>query len=323
MLFSPFTPEPVDSLGNRGLFSFIWRISGWHQIAIACLSVLLFLLETVPLELQRRIVNTVSDGGSYRVIITLAIIYAGVGLGEGLVKLFLNLYRNWVSETAISWLRLYIFEVVRQSKAKPSSALGEGVQLSVIVAEAEPIGGFVGESVSQPLLQIGILLAVTGYLLYLQPMMTLIIAVVFLPQIVFVRLLQNAINRRVVKRTAVMRAISEGIVAAGSAIDEDGGQKKRIETIFSINMGIYKIKFTLNFLMNLMVLLGNVGILATGAYFVLSGKTEVGTIVAFISGLAKINDPWGDLIDWYRSLKITQVKYELVRMVTDAEAVSP
>ena len=74
----------------------------------------------------------------------------------------------------------------------------------------------------------------------------------------------------------------------------------------------------MNFLMNAMVLLGNAGILATGAWFVLHGQIEVGTIVAFMSGLAKVNDPWGDLVDWYRTLKVTQVKFELVRSATAA-----
>nr|WP_316651127.1 ABC transporter transmembrane domain-containing protein [uncultured Gellertiella sp.] len=316
MLFAPFTPRPSPRL-PKALFRFIWQVSHVHQLGIAGLSILLFVLETAPLELQRRIVNIVSEGGAFHRVVVLALIYAAVGLSEGLVKLFLNLYRNWVSETAISWLRIHIFDVVKRLDGKPSEALGEGIQLSVIVAEAEPIGGFVGDSISQPLLQIGILLAVTGYLLYLQPLMALIIAFVFIPQIVFVKLMQAAINRRVAARTGVMRAISEALVAEGGARDRDGGQHGRIHAIFAINMSMYKIKFSMNFLMNGMVLLGNAAILAAGACFVLSGKTEVGTIVAFISGLAKINDPWGDLIDWYRSLKVTEIKYDLVRRVTE------
>jgi hypothetical protein len=35
--------------------------------------------------------------------------------------------------------------------------------------------------------------------------------------------------------------------------------------------------------------------------------------VAFIAGLNKVADPWGALVDWYRDLKVTQVKYELIR----------
>ncbi|MGO7423373.1 ABC transporter ATP-binding protein, partial [Rhizobium ruizarguesonis] len=61
-----------------------------------------------------------------------------------------------------------------------------------------------------------------------------------------------------------------------------------------------------------------VGIFALGGYYVVTGKTEIGTVVAFISGLSKITDPWGELVDWYRDLKVTQVKYAMIRDASDA-----
>jgi len=162
-------------------------------------------------------------------------------------------------------------------------------------------------------MQIGILVAVIGYMLYLQPLMGLVVAVVFFPQIGFVPLMQSAINRRVQSKIVVMRTVSAGIVDAGSARDHDGVQYARIQELFSLDMGVYKIKFTMNFLMNLMMQLGYAGIFALGGYYVITGKTQIGTVVAFVSGLSKINDPWGDLVNWYRDLRVTQVKYGLIR----------
>lgn len=309
-------PKVSGSIRDHGLFGFIWSVSGYHQVGVALLSLVLFVLETAPLELQRRIVNTASQSGPYRGIAVLVLLYIVLGLCAGLVKLVLNLYRSWIGEVTTSWLRLHIFDVISRSGPNPPRNLTERIQLSIVVTEAEPIGGFAGDSVSQPLLQAGILLSVTGYLLYLQPTMALIVALVFVPQLVFVPLLQGAINRRVATKTAVMREVSEAIVVAGGASDADGKQHPRIGSIFALNMDIYNIKFTMNFLMNLFVQMGHIGILAVGAYYVMSGKTEVGTIVAFVSGLAKINDPWGDLVDWYRALKVTQVKFDLVRTAT-------
>jgi len=51
-------------------------------------------------------------------------------------------------------------------------------------------------------------------------------------------------------------------------------------------MQIFRRKFSMTFLMNLMYHLGTIGILTVGSWLVLQGKTEVGTIVAFISGSA-------------------------------------
>src|SRR5439155_1223882 len=111
----------------------------------------------------------------------------------------------------------------------------EGVQLSIIVSEVEPVGNFIGISCSEPLLHGGILLSVFGYMLFLQPMMALVSLAVFLPQIFFV-----------------------------------------------------------------------------GGWFVVEGRTEVGTVVAFISGLDRVNDPWGDLVNYFRDMTSSRVKYRLV-----------
>jgi hypothetical protein len=37
----------------------------------------------------------------------------------------------------------------------------------------------------------------------------------------------------------------------------------------------------------------------------------VGTVVAIIGGMAKLNDPWGDLVNWGRELSVVEVKYRL------------
>ncbi|CCM75353.1 hypothetical protein BN77_2500 [Rhizobium mesoamericanum STM3625] len=33
-----------------------------------------------------------------------------------------------------------------------------------------------------------------------------------------------------------------------------------------------------------------------------------------------MSDPWGALVDWYRDLKVTQVKYELIRDATTLDS---
>ena len=55
------------------------------------------------------------------------------------------------------------------------------------------------------MLQGGILLSIFGYMAYLQPSMALVALGVFAPQLVFVPIMQSAINRRVAKRIAALR----------------------------------------------------------------------------------------------------------------------
>ena len=295
------------------LFGYIWKISSRHQAGLCLLSAVVFLLSAVPLELQRRIVNDAIGKGAIGAIVGLALAYAGVALTEGAIKLCLNIYRSWVSERAVLQLRRRIGALTASAVAAENRAMAEGVEISMILSEAEPIGGFVGISFSEPLLQAGVLVSVFGYLAWLEPWMALLSVAVFSPQMVFVPLMQGAINRRAGDRIRTLREVSGEIVGASGgdsalAASQDG----HIGHVFALNMGIFKLKFTMNFMMNLMHHLGVATALGVGGWYAVQGRIEVGTVVAFVSGLAKVNDPWGDLVNWYREMTLVGMRYRLV-----------
>jgi ABC-type bacteriocin/lantibiotic exporter with double-glycine peptidase domain len=297
----------------RTLFGYIWQASAREQGALAALSIVVFLLSAVPLELQRRIVNDAIERGATSTVLWLAAAYAAVALIEGGVKLFLNIYRARVSESTVRELRHSIGSVTSNVAVAEDRALAEGVEISMILSEAEPIGGFTGISISEPLLQGGILLTVFGYLTYLEPWMALLNLAVLSPQLVFVPLIQRAISQRAEARIRTLREVSGEIVgAAGGDAALAAAQDSHIDRVFRINMGIFKLKFTMNFLMNLMHHLGVATVLGVGGWLAVQGRLEVGTVVAFVSGLAKVNDPWGDIVNWYREMVVVSMRYRLV-----------
>lgn len=295
------------------LFELVRRVSGIHQCWLAALSALVFAVGWIPLEVQRRVVNAAVAGGSVQILLLLAAAYFGLGIFEGLLKLGMNVYRGWVSESAVRWLRTSIASLSRPTSTNQTGTKATGIEIAMTLSEAEPIGNFVGSSVSEPLLQGGILISVFVYMVYLQPLMALVAFGVFFPQFVLVPIMQRALNRRVSVRIWTLRKISTGLVE-----DESRGvtsmelQNRRVDRVFDLNMGIYKIKFSLNFAMNILQYAGLAGILAVGGVLVTTGKTDIGTVVAFAAGLAKINDPWGDLVTWYRDLRVTNARYRLV-----------
>jgi len=296
------------------LFGYIWKLSAAHQVGLCVLSITVFALSAVPLELQRRIVNDAIAKGAVDAIIWLAIAYAAVSLLEGAVKLCLNIYRAWVSEVTVRKLRKGIGARTAEAVAQDDAAAKGGTSISMILSETEPIGGFAGMSFSEPLLQGGVLLSVFGYLTYLHPWLAVLSIAVFSPQLVFVPLMQGAINRRAEERIRTLREVSGGIVDA-SARDgalEAAAQEEHIHQVYRLNMGIFKLKFSMNFLMNSLHHLGVATVLGVGGWYAVQGKIEVGTVVAFVSGLAKVNDPWRDLVAWYREMTVTGVRYRLV-----------
>jgi ABC-type bacteriocin/lantibiotic exporter with double-glycine peptidase domain len=308
----------------RNIYRYIWETSGWHQLCLVVLTVAVFLLEVVPLELQRRIIDDVVKHRELWWIVGLAAIYAGTALVQGGAKLVLNIYRSWVGERATRDLRRRVHVLVSSDSAASSTPEAEGIQASIIVAEVESIGGFVGGSVSEPLLQGGILCSVLAYMIHVDLWMAGTAFALFVPQLVFVPLMQGAMNRRTRARVQIIRLLSVSVVE-GSSSDKasDRADDERIDQVFELNMGIFKFKFSMNFLMNLSTQFQIIGTLLVGGWAVYAQRLEIGGVVAFISGIGRITDPWGDLVNYFRDVNITQVKFGLVRDAVNQQAPSP
>jgi ABC-type bacteriocin/lantibiotic exporter with double-glycine peptidase domain len=317
---SQWWAPPVDhlsqSLAQHGmpptLFGFVRRVSGWSQFWVSCLSVAVFVLITAPLEMQRRILNAaVLDGDLARVLV-LAVIYASIVLTEGLIKLLMNIYRGWIGEKAVRVLRLAASALVDSMPEQRARAGIQGVEISLILPEPEPIGGFVGVVASELVLQAGTLLSAFAYMFYMQPALALMCLVIFSPQFVFVPVMQAAINRRVQSRINVLRQASVGVLVSGAGELEVARvlkQEMRFAEIFSLNLGVVKLRYSMHFLMNLTHNFAKVIVLGVGGWYVITGETEVGTVVAFVSGLNNVHDPWGGLVSWYEDMMVTRARY--------------
>lgn len=296
----------------RTLYEYIWKVSRRQQLGLSLLAGAIVLLELVPLELQRRIVNEAVEGRDYSHIGVLCLIYVGVVLMHGVTKLVMNVYGATVGERINRQLRM---QVDPTAAPKSGSKTSDGVAISIIVSEADAIGGFIATSFSAPVMNIGIMISVLGYMLYTQPWITPVVALVFLSQIPFLARLQGGINRRTTSRIKVMRAMSTEVVDKKSVEQGDEavrGFRRRVGEIYRLSMQMFRRKYTMNFLMNLFHHLGVAGILAVGSWLVLEGKTEVGTIVAFISGLGRMNDPWRDLVVFFQEVTNTGARFKLI-----------
>jgi ABC-type multidrug transport system fused ATPase/permease subunit len=302
-----FSADAARSLPGN-VFRYVLATSAGHQLLLLALTVAVFLLEVVPLELQRRIVNDLVKHRRYSLAVGLCALYAGVVLIQGGTKLALNIYRGWVGERAKRDLRRRVHTVVEAPPVSSPAAEAQGIAISMIVAEVEPVGGFVGESVSEPLLQAGIMASVLAYLVHIDRWMAVAAFAIFVPQLVFVPLLQSAVNRRTGARIRVLRELGIAIIDRAVGADDE----QRIEQAFALDMGIFKLKFTMNFLMNICNHLQVISALLVGGWWVYTQQLEIGGVVAFISGIARLNDPWGDLVNYFRDVNVTHVKYRLL-----------
>jgi ABC-type bacteriocin/lantibiotic exporter with double-glycine peptidase domain len=304
-------PNPTALPSN--IYRYVWQANGWHQLPLVLLTACVALLEVVPLELQRRLIDDIVKHRNYELIMVLCAVYLGAVLLQGGIKLALNIYRNWVGECAVRELRRCVHILASATGATAQSLEAEGVQASMIVSEVEPVGSFVGGSVCEPLLQAGILCSVFAYMIHVDYRMAAVAILFFVPQLIFVPMMQHAMNRRTRVRVRIIRQLSIGVLEGHGNVVRERADDERIVRVFQLNMGIYKFKFSMNFLMNLSTQLQIIGALAVGAWAVLHEQLEVGGVVAFISGIHRITDPWGDLVNYFRDANINEVKFGLLR----------
>jgi len=131
---------------------------------------------------------------------------------------------------------------------------------------------------------------------------------------VYAGIVQAAVNRRTGARIRVLRQLGIAMIKGNGGADDEGSRAddRRIEQAFALDMGIFKLKFTMNFLMNICNHLQVVSALLVGGWWVCTGHIEIGGVVAFISGISRLSDPWGDLVNYFRDVNVTQIKYRLL-----------
>lgn len=64
--------------------------------------------------------------------------------------------------------------------------------------------------------------------------------------------------------------------------------------------------------MNLCSHLQVIAALLLGGWWVWRGELQIGGVVAFISGVGRLNDPWGDLVNYFRDMTMNRVRFRLL-----------
>lgn len=313
-LFPPVTTHLCRRM-QPGLYRYVWRSTGRQQTRLLALTALLAPLTMVPLELQRLTVDTAIQTGELERLMLLGGLYLAVLLVQAGLKYVRNVYRDIVAEGVVRILRLRVTETVdeRPSGARADGVDGPGAKVSMAAAEAERLGGFVAESLSQPLLDGGTFVVVIAYMMVIEPLIAAYTLVLFLPLALLVPPLQRVINRLVAHRTKLVRLFGDELAEAA----EDGsGQAQRrhnrlIEQVYRTRVRIVLLKYLVKSVNNLLGNLGPLGVLLLGGWLVIQGETQIGTIVAFMSGFERLQQPARDLLNFYRRQSRMREQYRL------------
>jgi ABC-type multidrug transport system fused ATPase/permease subunit len=305
----------------RELYNYVWRASAPRQIILIILAIMAAVLAAAPLELQRHIINTLAGHEKAERLAILCGGYLIAALAIGGLKYAVNIRSAGLGESMIRSLRDEIFNsslpLTRNETPRETTIDKSGTIVTMIATEAEVVGKFVGDCISTPIVQAGTLLSVLSYMLYTEPRLGLVVLFIAVPQLVVVPLIQRRINAQTRERVRTLRHAGDLVVdnirsgsEAGSSVKSQIG--KAFETIYGLRLRLFKLKFGLKFLVSALQSIGVFALLFVGGILVLNGKTEIGIVVAFISGLDRVLDPWRELIAFVRSTSAAKVQFDLI-----------
>lgn len=313
MPFSFFTtprevPRTGDDSAASSVWAYVWRTTGWHQAAACGVAILVALLNLAPIELQRRIVNKVVETQDVPLLIRFGIAYLAIILAHQAVKLFLRMYQVWLTESANTYTRAHLLRLYGAQEDAATDK--EGRVVSIVGSEVEKLGGFVGEAISQACANIALLVGVLVYMFVVEPSIALFALAFMVPQVVLTPFMQRKLNELVEERVAYVRQLGDCVSELSEPMTEGGPHI--LSRIYDNRLRFNLLKFLLKAALNLTNALGPLSVLLFGGYLVMIGETQVGVIVAFISGFERISAPVRELVGFYRVTEQARVQHDMV-----------
>ena len=295
------------------MYAAIWRVSARRQVILILLSAAIAALAAVPLSYQKDIINELTAADiHFDGLVRLCAEMMGVVLLSLALKWALGFGANTLGEDVIRRLRLRIYE--NTIEHHHDSELGTGTVTTMISAEAEELGKFAGSAYSEPVMQIGTMISVVGYIATAEPILGVIALAIVAPQVVLVLTTQRVVNRHVADRVRILRRSTRDIVA--DDLDHENPEVlDAFDRIYDTRRSMFLWKLSTKFAISAITGAGTVGVLFLGGWYVLKGETDVGTVVAAVMGLSRLQGPTSFLIAFYRQISATRVKYELLKDV--------
>jgi ABC-type bacteriocin/lantibiotic exporter with double-glycine peptidase domain len=294
------------------LYRAVWRVTGRQQILLIGLSLTVAALAAAPLKFQQLVINGLVEDGEIHRIAWLCAGFLGVALLSAGLKFALSFRLSVVGERIVLRLRERLYaNYVADVTAGAPDAPKRGTLVTMLAAEAESVGSFAGAAIASPLMALGTLVSVIAFILASQPWLGLLALGVVVPQAAIVLAMQRRINERVRERVQALRDASDRI--SESDLERiDDAVAADFREVFETRRKLFLLKLSSKFALSAISAAGAVGVLFLGGWLVLNGRSDVGTVVASLVGLTRIEGPWRELVSFFRNASTVRVKYAML-----------
>lgn len=224
--------------------------------------------------------------------------------------------------------RLLRFRLPQIRRMKPAEVA------TMIKDEVEPLGGFIGDAFVTPAFLGGQAITAMVFIMVQSIWLGLIAGTIVLVQAILIPRLRVPIlelgrQRQLTARLLAGR-IGEVIEGAGEIHANDTSNYERAELtsrlgrIFDIRFEIFQRKFFVKFLNNFLSQLTPFIFYAGGGLLALSGRLDIGALVAVIAAYRDLPGPVKELIDWDQRRADVQIKYDqVIEQFQPTEIVEP
>ena len=287
---------------ESSIFRFILRYSRKEQILLLIFTLSAFPFLYMSLDLPKTIINQAIGGSDFRknifglefdqisYLLILCFIFLLLVFINGGFKYFINVYRGVVGERMLRRLRYQLYVRVLRFPLPSFRKVSQGELVSMITAETEPLGGFVGDSVALPAFQGGTLLTILVFMFVQDPVLGTAAIALYPVQAYLIPKLQRKLNLLKKERVIHVRRLSERIGEVVIGIREvhahDTSQYEladfsdRIGDIYDIRVKIFRQKFLIKFLNNFIAQITPFFFYSIGGYLVIRGSLSFGALVA-------------------------------------------
>ncbi len=241
---------------------------------------------------------------------------------NGLFKFYINTYKGRLGERMLGQLRYELVDRVLRFPPTEFRRVKGAEVATMIKDEVEPLGGFIGDAFVQPVFLGGQILTSIAFILVQNFMLGLIaVSLLAVQGVVIPKLRRKQLilgrQRQLTARSLAGR-IGEIVDDIPSIHTNDASDYQRADIaarltqIFKIRFALYQWKFFVKFLNNLLAQITPFMFYMVGGFLAISGRLDIGQLVAVISAYKDLPSPVKDLIDWDQQRLDVEVKYNQV-----------
>ncbi|HEX8167671.1 MAG TPA: ABC transporter ATP-binding protein [Beijerinckiaceae bacterium] len=243
-------------------------------------------------------------------------------LVNGAFKYWINVEKGALGERMLRRMRFDLFALVLRFTPEALRNVKSSETATIIKDEVEPIGGFIGDAFILPMF-LGTQAATALIFIMVQNVWLGLLAggVVGIQFTIIPRLRRELLrlgkqrqlaSRRLAGRVGEVVDGMEAVHVHNTDKWERAEIGHRLFELFDLRFRIYKRKFMVKFLNNLLAQMTPFFFYAIGGYFALRGRLDIGQLVAVIAAYRELPPPLKELIDWDQQRLDVQVKYDQV-----------